>query len=342
MILMVDYNKFKKNKKFVKPSDDQVEYWISKHFDYKLNGDQIRICNPDGDTKYCMAVSKKEALVHDFRPNHQQYDGTFLRFVADFKNISIREAIKEVCGNNVKRFKDDTNHEEIDEEIENEIELPSGSESLRDKKDTKLWRINMGYLVNERGLDKNVIYKSNIHYLGTEIIVPYYQYGMIVFYQSRRQMDKIFNFPKINNKKAGDFLYGFDNVEPYSDLNVVESIFNCLSIGNNTVSTGGAKLKDGQIDLIKVLRPSSITLAYDNDSAGREAVKKDFASLNKIKWLSGNIYYCLPPYSSNDDNQMDWNDMKRNKMNPSEYIFNNKIKMTMKDLFNGITGKQFT
>lgn len=333
------YMKYKKKKNFIKPTDTQMENWLKKNgIEYKSFDTQFRVCNPDGDVKYNMAISKTEALVHDFRPNHQQFDGSFLGFVAKYKEISFREAIDEVCGKDHKIVSEKPQVEE-DEIIEDEIELPKGSLPLRDKKDTKIWKMSMNYLVNKRGLDVKTIFRANIHYLGTTIVVPYYEYGMIVFYQSRQQVDKKFEFPKSSKKSAGDFLYGFDDVEPYSEVIVVESIFNALSVGPGCVATGGAKLKDGQIELLKILSPSEIVLAADNDDAGRVAVVKDYMKLNKI--FKCPIYYCLPPFNKNEDEQEDWNDMKKNKIDVRKYITDNKIKMTMMNAFQGINGREF-
>lgn len=335
------YTKYKKSNKQIMVSVEQMINWLSNNkIDYKdHNSDQIRVCNPDGDTNYCMALSKTGAVIHDFRPNHQQYDGPFLKFVSKYKNISFREAIDEVCGNKLNYINFNQDYESEDE-IENEIELPDGCKSLRDKVDTKLWFMNMSYLVHERGIDKEVIYKANIHYLGTTIYVPYYQYGMIVFYQSRRQMNKIFDFPSSSqtSKKAGDFLYGFDNVEPCSEVIIVESIYNALSIGDDAVSTGGAKLKDGQLKLLKTLNPHTVTLAYDNDEAGRKAVEKDFLLLNKNAKgdFCKNIFYCLPPLSRLPEEQEDWNDMKQKKVNIKDYITNNRRKLKILDVVEGI------
>lgn len=334
------YNKYIRRKgRFVQPTVEQMEIWLKRNgIEYKIFPRQLRACNPDGDMNYSMEISKEKALVHDFRASHKQYDGTFLGFVSRYKNISYREAIEEVCGGRI-RYEVPIERDEPEEE-ERLIELPVGSVSLRDKNKTKLWQFNMGYLVNERGLDEEVVYRANIHYLGTEIVVPYYEFGMLVFYQSRRQMDKKFNFPSSaeTNKKAGDFLYGFDDVEPETDINLVESIYNALSIGPGTMATGGASLKEGQVKLLMSLNPSSVTLAPDNDGAGIKSIGKDFLALRKN---IDEIYYCLPPYNPVREEQEDWNDLKRMKINTKEYIKCKKRKMTMKVLFEKIDGKLF-
>lgn len=341
---MVNLNKNKylrKKKKYVQPTPDQMEIWLKRYgIEYKSLPNQFRVCNPDGDTNYSMEVSKDKALVHDFRVSHSQYDGTFLGFVSKYKSINIREAIEDVCGNKIFYESNNKIEDKNEEEEEKLIELPSGSISLRDKDKSKLWRFNMRYLVNERGLSEEVVYRANIHYLGTQIVVPYYEFGMLVFYQSRRQMDKIFNFPSTQetNKKAGDFLYGFDDTEPCSDINLVESIFNALSIGSGTMATGGASLKEGQIKLLLSLNPKSITLAPDNDSAGIKSLIKDYMSLRKNV---DDIYYCLPPYNKNKDDQEDWNDLKKMNIDVAEYINVKKCKISMKTIFQKIDGKLF-
>lgn len=338
------YLKYKNNgRKFIKPTPDQMIVWIRRNnIPYKDFGEQIRICNPDGDDNFCMSISKSEALVHDFRPHHQQYDGSFIKFVSKFVGVSYKEAVKIVCGDDIK-YSHDILFKPKEEEIRNEIELPDGCVSIREKNDSKLRKINLSYLINERGLDEDIIYRANIHYLGTTIVIPYYHYGMIVYYQSRRQLSKIFEFPKesVTSKKAGDFLYGYDDVEPCSEVTVVESIFNCLSIGDDTVATGGAKLKDGQIELLKSLNPKSVILAPDNDKAGRESIIKDYLALSKLRSASlfQDIWYSLPPYSSNESEQMDWNDMKRNKINIKEYIKRTKRKVSMSMMIDGVDYK---
>lgn len=343
-IIMAKDNKYlkykKSNKKFVQPTADQMEMWFRnngiKYRNVQRNG-QFRICNPDGDTKFCVEISKEKALVHDFRPNHQQHDGSFIRFVSVHKGISIQEAINEVCGGKIVYSNGLDSEDDEDEEIEDEIDLPSGSISLRDKdKGGKIREVVINYLTRERGLSEEIILQANIHYLGTSIVVPYYEYGMIVFWQIRRQLSKIFQFPTSSSKSAGDFLYGFDNIEPNSYVIITESIFNTLSVGSDSAATGGASLKEGQIKLLKSLNVTCIILAPDNDDAGIKSAIKDYHSLKKYDW---DIYCCLPPYSKDD--QMDWNDMKKKGIDPKKYILDNKKKMSMMTVFNGIDGKIF-
>jgi hypothetical protein len=318
---------------YVQPSPEQIEAWISVNFEYKeANKDQLRICNPsDGDDDFHMWISRDNAVVHDFRPGHQEYDGSFLRFVSLYKKISFADAVKEVCGSNViiKQYV-----REDDEEEERLIELPKGS-LLLESGEGKIRDICMRYLMNKRGFDEDVIFKYKIHYCGTNIVVPYYQYDMLVYYQSRAIMDKMFEFPDESQtkKKAGDFLWGFDDVEPCTEVIVVESIFNAMSIGVGAVATGGAKLKDGQLRQLKALNPKKVILAPDHDDAGINSLECDFGNLTKMAKgdLFKDIEYCIPP-----EKDVDWNDMLKAGENPLKYIRNNVKPLNMRVLFDGI------
>jgi DNA primase len=328
----------KKNKKYIKPTPEQIEYWLSKNFEIKFGKDngQLRICNPDGDVHFKLYINIEKAAVHDFRPNHQQYDGSFLNFVAKYKNIEFNDAVKEVCGTNII-YIDKNDKIEMDQKNNDEIELPIGSKLLKGGSG-KCWEVCMEYLTKTRALTEEMIYKYKLHYRGTYIVVPYYEYEMLVYYQCRGFLNKKFEFPdeKVYHKNAGDFLWGFDNIEPNTYVIVVESIFNAISIGESAVATGGASLKDGQISLLKALNPHTIILAPDNDGAGIESLK-DYWTLYKLKKdnLFKNIEFCLPPKHKKIE-KYDWNEMLKEGLSSYDYIMKNKKPLTAQLLFNGI------
>ncbi len=326
---------------FVQPTPEQIDLWLSRNFECKeANDDQIRICNPDGDTEFRLYISRVNAVVHDFRPNHQQYDGSFLKFVSKYRNIMFSEAIKEVCGSSpiISRYSASKDNDEI--QNDDPIKLPEGSILLA-KHNGKAKDMCMSYLTKVRGFSEDVIFKAKMAACGTNIVVPYYQYDMLVFWQMRLLISKIFRFPdeKETNKKAGDFLYGFDDIEPYSEVSVVESIYNSLSIKQNSVATGGASLKDGQIKLLKSLNPKSIILAPDRDEAGIKSIQKDYFALNKIKagdFCKDGIYYAIPPPEVAKAGKKDWNDMLLMGYDVYKYIKENKKLITARLLFDGI------
>ncbi|CAK0743469.1 hypothetical protein CCP1ISM_1770001 [Azospirillaceae bacterium] len=163
---------------------------------------------------------------------------------------------------------------------------------------------------------------------------------MLVFWQMRSLISKVFKFPDedLTNKKAGDFIYGFDDIEPCSEVIVVESIFNSLSIESNAVATGGASLKDGQLKLLKALNPKSIILAPDRDEAGIKSIQKDYFALNKMRSgdLFKDIYYAIPPIEVAKAGKKDWNDMLLMGYNVYKFIKENKKIVNTRLLFDGI------
>ena len=330
----------KQNSGFVQPTPEQIENWLNKNFECKIaNDDQIRICNPDGDTEFRLYISRVNAVVHDFRPNHQQFDGSFLKFVSTYKNIMFSEAIKEVCGNSpiISRYSASKENDEI--QNDDPIKLPEGSILLA-KYHGKARDMCMTYLTKVRGFSEDVIFKAKIAACGTSMVVPYYQYDMLVFWQMRSLISKVFRFPDEGetNKKAGDFLYGFDDIEPCSEVSVVESIYNCLSIKHNSLATGGASLKDGQLKLLRSLNPKSIILAPDRDEAGIKSIQKDYFALNKMRTgdFCKEIYYAIPPLEVAKAGKKDWNDMLKMGYNVYKYINENKKLVTTRLLFDGI------
>jgi DNA primase len=130
------------------------------------------------------------------------------------------------------------------------------------------------------------------------------EYDEVVYWQSRELLDKMFMFPDLETTGLAktDYLYNFDEVlQPCECLVVVESIFNCLSIGEDCVATGGAKIPDRakQIIKLKLLDPKVIVLAPDNDEAGLTSLRDNYYILKDHFRLA----YCLPPKG------LDWNDL---------------------------------
>jgi hypothetical protein len=329
-----------KNSGFIQPTPDQIENWITRNFEYKTgNEDQIRICNPDGDTEFRLWISRSNAVVHDFRPNHQQFDGSFLKFVSKYKNITFSEAVKEVCGSSpvITRYMDSKEKNEI--QNDDPIKMPDGSVLLKDSIG-KARDICMNYLTKVRGFSEDILFKAKINICGTSMIIPYFQYDMLVFWQMRSLISKIFKFPDETetNKKAGDFIYGFDDIEPCAEVIVVESIFNSLSVGTNCTATGGATLKDGQLKLLKSLNPKTVILAPDRDEAGVKSIQKDFFHLNKMRTgdLFKNIYYAIPPIEVAKAGKKDWNDMLLMGYDIYKFIQENKRIVNSRLLFDGI------
>jgi len=314
----------------------QIEDWVSRHFEYKYskNKTQLRICNPDGDKRFnlyinLIAEENKRGIVsnwvHDFRPKHQDYDGSFIKFVMNYKNLSYYKALADVGGapsaarrllqrNRIRDLK-----KEKDEKPQEHLKLPEHSQEFGDS-GKKLERAYRRYLYG-RGVSDDVISRNRLYYTPSTIVFPYFEYDDLVYWQERFVMNKRFNFPdeSVTGLSKSDFLYGFDNVEyGCESVVVVESIFNCLGIGGDCVATGGAMMSRNSLQVKKLVSFESglVVLAPDADEAGILSIKKNYFVLrDKVRKLA----YSIPP-----DPDIDWNDMDSECPGSSRsYIENN-------------------
>lgn len=325
--------------KQLKITPDQVESWISRNFQYKKKsgGRQIIINNPfNGDTGYHFWISLEDRKnkhgkvgywVHDFRTN--QYDGSFVSFVKKYRNISYFAALSEVCGkSNLKDVLRSIKSEpEPEPEIEEYISLPSLSNLFT--VESKAGDLALKYL-ESRGVSKERVLELGLYYTPVSIVFPYIEYGSLVYWQERYVIEKRFVFP--DESKTGlsktDFLYNFDYAEqPHGNIVIVESIFNCISIGDDCVATGGATISsDGkQVAKLEALLPKLVVLAPDNDPAGINSLLDNLLVLKKR--LDCSFAYCIPPKGIKDWNDLDQRDGSGSSRN---YIKDNSCMLDIK------------
>lgn len=319
----------------IKLTGTQIENWVSNNFRYKRasRGRQLVICNPfDGDDDFHFWISTEETAlkqgprkghkgfwVHDFRPGRKEYQSSFFKFVSRYRNISYQQAVAEVTGLSstdiklaLRETKRATQKKEEEEKEDVEVVLPSCTKPLKDDK-SRMADVVRHYL-STRLVDQERIEKHNLHYSPGTILFPYYEFGVLVFWQEREIMNKRFNFP--DESKTGlsktDYLYNFDNVEiPGSPVIVVESIFNAISLFENTVATGGATIAGRQPKKLQMLDPAYVILAPDNDEAGIKSLKDNYFLLkDKFK-----LAYSLPPPN------LDWNDYEQQNRKGSAAIY---------------------
>lgn len=306
---------------------EKIYAWVTSNFDVKerKGGEELRICNPfDGDRKYHLNISIKKALTHDFRgddwagytPGGNLAKRTFLKFVQLYLNCSYTQAVKEVLGSSssARRF---LRHRKLkgEEEATKDLSfgLPSGAESLLTPKQPKAAATVLRWLIS-RGIDKRKIEKYGIMHAGLDVVWPYFEFDELVYWQSRSRTDKRFLFPDLTvGVGKGDFLYGFDQVEPASYLIITEAIFDCQTLEHQCVASGGADLSDRQLRKIKFLGPrDGIILAPDNDVPG---VKSILANAQRLDALGFKLFFSIPPEIEyvKDDGMMDvtkdWNDL---------------------------------
>lgn len=315
-------------------SPGQIESWVAKYFDYRdrKGGDELLICNPfDGDTGYHFNISIHKATCHDWRGDGWAgYDPrsgkrrkcTFLRFVMLYLEgmhgrCSFRMALEDVLGSvssarSILRAQKSKDRLEAKEKAS--VGLPGGSVGLAESKQYKLVKGIISWLAS-RGVDGRKIEKYKVMHNGLDIVWPYYEYDELVYWQSRSFIEKRFEFPPESiGATKGEFLYGFDLVEPASHLIIVEAIFCCQTLEEQTVASGGAILTEMQAKKVRVLGPrDGVILAADNDIAGIESI---LSNASKLKPYVPKIYFALPPllpyeFAGETEYTKDWNDIER-------------------------------
>ena len=154
-----------KKRRYFVPTKEQVTKWLTKNgIDFKEGKNSIRLNSPDGDDKQCMSISNDGAFVKDWRINHDQYNGSFVKFVSKYKNITSQEAITEIADGDSINFVTSNVEPSVEVEKESIIKMPEGSISLRNDKG-KAYEILINYLTKIRFLSMDIIKKSNIRSL---------------------------------------------------------------------------------------------------------------------------------------------------------------------------------
>ena len=303
------------------------------------------IANPWGDSgkHFNISLVEKKAKsgrsgfwVHDWRPGHQQHDGSFLRFVQDYRGCTFFDALKEVCGRNIDpraylRSAKESQEKAPEIPEETELSLPTGAKRLDTTSDTLAYASATNYLAS-RAITPQEAKQYYIHYDSVSIIFPYIEFGVVVYWQSRTMVGKMFEFPPDSvGVTKSQFLYGFDYVEPGGLVIICEAIIDAINMGPGAVAIGGAQLGDVQIRKLKILNPSSIILAADNDEPDRHGIRPGISSIghnyNLLKPYFSDISFSIPP-----DPHKDWNDVKVAGLDPRNIIESTKKQATLRSI----------
>jgi DNA primase len=301
---------------------DQIESWVARHFEYKRRkgGEELLICNPfDGDDGFKFNISTVPKIskktgnqgywVHDWRPTAQHHNGSFVKFVQKFKGLTFKEALRDICGEEIdlRAILTPRKPKDEPEEPEKIIELPPNAIPIDQDKWPKVHQMAVNYLAS-RGVSLADAKAHRLHYTPTSIVFPYIEYDMIVYWQSRTMVGKTFEFPDQRDTGQGKsyFLYGFDNAEPHGVVYIAEAIFCAMTMGPGGLASGGAQLSEGQRRKLRVLSPSEVILAPDNDEEGHKSLYTNWQLLRG----SFNLGYVLPP-----DPFKDWNDVVKSYEN---------------------------
>jgi hypothetical protein len=326
----------------------QVLTWIQKNIpDHKIRkgGQEVVIANPWGDSgkHFNISLVEKKAKsgrsgfwVHDWRPGHQQHDGSFLKFVQDFRGCTFFDALKEVCGRDIDpraylRSAKETQETASEIPQETEISLPAGAKRIDIAADT-LARVSALNYLQSRAISPQEAKQYYIHYDSVSIIFPYVEFGVVVYWQSRSMVGKTFEFPPDSvGVTKSQFLYGFDHVEPGDQIILCEAIIDAINIGPGAMAIGGANLSEAQIRKLKILGPSSIILAADNDKPDRHGIRPGVSSIshnyNLLKPYFKDIFFSIP-----SDPHKDWNDVKVAGADPSNIIEATKKRASLRSI----------
>jgi hypothetical protein len=328
---------------------EKISAWVYKNFPEckpRKGGDELRINNPfDGDDGYHFNISIEKASVHDWRgdstwaginPNTGKINKrTFLRFVQHYLTLkkgscSFSQAVQDVLGASSGAhalFKWHRTRLMPETKDEVSLELPEGTVEFGISSQLELGLLSW---LAGRGVDVKKINKYRIKHSGFNIVWPYYEYdpNTIVYWQSRSRLNKKFMFPPESvGVTKGQFFYGFDQVEPASFIIIVESIFNCLTLEDQCLASGGSSLTETQAKKIRLIGPKDgIILAPDNDKAGIESIFHNTALLQPLGYK---IFYTLPPIVKLPDGKMsnDWNDLvKVASLSEIRQIFEKSVK----------------
>lgn len=308
-----------------KVTPEQITAWVYLNFEGvkpRKNGIELRINNPfNGDTGYHFNISVGKGTCHDWRGDGwvnregSKYKPTFLRFVQLYKNCTYAQAIQEVCGQNVslrsielELRRQRTQKEEEKPEVL--LALPE-SQKLIGSTQPKMAAMLINWL-QSRGLSLEHIKRYDLRHYADTVIWPYYEYDMLVYWQSRNRLNKVFNFPDVSvGVSKSMFFYGFDMIEPNDYVVITEAIFGAHTLEVQTVASGGAILSERQIRKLRVFNPlRGVILAPDNDAAGLQSVADNYKLIKPYY----PVFHSIPPKieyvkDGNKEFTKDWNEL---------------------------------
>lgn len=116
---------------------------------------------------------------------------------------------------------------------------------------------------------KGVGYCATGKYAG-RIIIPYYQTGLLVYFNARKFIDIGEKFKNPTKDECGvgktEVIYNIDALWLYEKVWLFESTTNALTIGDNAIGTGGKKLSPWQKNKILESPVKDIIIGLDDDA----------------------------------------------------------------------------
>lgn len=235
-----------------------------------------------GDCPFCGKEDKFGVHIGDNRVHCFYCDqvGTPIFTVAHIEDISIPQAKFKLTSFEGLKYKEEV----IKIYDQRPVILPEGY-NLITMGDTQIARSARAYLSKKRHLDIKRLATKGWGYcddgpLFGYIIMPLYFRGNIIYYQTRNFLS---NGPKFNNPKIEEFgigksrlIYNVDSLWVYDSVNLVESIINAETIGDNTIAALGKSLSSHQLHTIISSPIKRITIILDPDAFYEKALPLAF------------------------------------------------------------------
>lgn len=142
------------------------------------------------------------------------------------------------------------------------------------------------YLEKKRGFNITKLALAGVGYCVSGeyagyIIFPYYKHGRLIYFQGRLYMGP---GTKMKNPIGEEFgvgksniIYNEDALFIYNRINVLESITNCLTLGNNSIGINGKSISDYQLSKLIQSPCQYVVIILDPD-----AIDKAFALAMKV------------------------------------------------------------
>jgi hypothetical protein len=267
------------------------------------------------DGKMRLYVNPEKSRFFDQK---RQIGGSFLSFVSEYLDTSIREASVAL----IRDYSSKQSHDKIEYknvvQVHKDVELPQGIKFFFEAdENSRTYKIAKKYLVDRCIPLDELAYvydpkgdpEESFH---NRIIVPFYEQGRLVYFIARTfEKDNPFRYKNLKGIDASNFVFQIDKLE--DDVFIFEGVFDALSLHKPQVGTAmlSNKLKLPQITKILDKAPKRIVFVTENDTneeaikAGKRSLEWNLKTMMKYKPSSLNIkfYTFNPPVEYKDFNE---------------------------------------
>jgi uncharacterized protein (DUF3820 family) len=169
--------------------------------------------------------------------------------------------------------------------------LTPGLTSVTGARAWNYWEARMGPAAEEAAAIYKVRYGFTGKYKG-RIIVPLYEGSKLVWFQGRAFFPASLEPKYLNPKVTVKSVFGLNLLNEGDGVVICEGIFDAMAVGPGGVAIFGTTLTRHQMDSILKVKPRSITVCLDPDTAGIEGTKRVCSFL---RYAGGfcNVHYVI-------------------------------------------------